>query len=260
MKSLAALLVVFSAASALGQTSLEAWHKQFTDPPRNYSISPYWSWVERIQPDEVRRQVRKMAEQKVYGAYVFGFDGLRTPWMSREWMEGMRAALEEGQKQGVSVGFITDYGWPQGDYRDVWNLEPPQSHVLRKNPEWIRRRLVYAEREINGPGQIVIEGLSRPLIAVAGQLDAKGAFIEDTLQVVSPAIRGAEFRWQAPEGRWRALVFQMEDRPMWRGYVDLMNRLAVAEYIKMVLEEHYKQFKPYFGTVIRSVVSDHEGE
>jgi hypothetical protein len=260
MKALGVFAVLCSSVLAFAQANVQTWHKQFTDPPRHYSIAPYWSWVERIQPDEVRRQVRTMAEQKVYGAYVFGFDGLRTPWMSKEWMDGMRAALEEGQKQGVSVGFITDYGWPQGDYRDVWNLEPPQSHVLRKNPEWMRRRLAYVDREISGPAEIVIEGLRKPFIAVAGQLDAKGAFLEDTLQVVSASIRGAEFRWQAPAGRWRAMVFQMEDRPMWRGYVDLMNRDAVAEYIRMVLDEHYKQFKPYFGSVITSVVSDHEGE
>jgi len=260
MKPLGVLAVLFSAGLAFAQANVESWHKQFTDPPRQYSIAPYWSWVERIQPDEVRHQVRAMAEQKVYGAYVFGFDGLRTPWMSKEWMDGMRAALEEGKKQGVSVGFITDYGWPQGDYRDVWNLEPPQSHVLRKNPDWIRRRLAYVERDLSGPGEIVIEGLNKPFIAVAGQLDAKGAFIEESLQAVTNAIRGAEFRWQAPAGHWRAMVFQMEDRPMWRGYVDLMNRDAVAEYIRMVLDEHYKQFKPYFGSVITSVVSDHEGE
>jgi len=177
MKPLGVLAVLFSAGLAFAQANVESWHKQFTDPPRQYSIAPYWSWVERIQPDEVRHQVRAMAEQKVYGAYVFGFDGLRTPWMSKEWMDGMRAALEEGKKQGVSVGFITDYGWPQGDYRDVWNLEPPQSHVLRKNPDWIRRRLAYVERDLSGPGEIVIEGLNKPFIAVAGQLDAKGAFI-----------------------------------------------------------------------------------
>ncbi len=260
MKLLGLVAALFSSALAFAQANVDSWHKQFVDPPRQYSIAPYWSWVERIRPDEVRRQVRMMAEQKVYGAYVFGFDGLRTPWMSKEWMDGMRAALEEGQKQGVSVGFVTDYGWPQGDYRDVWNLEPPQSHVLRKNPDWIRRRLAYVERELNGPGEIVIDGLSKPFIAVVGQLDAKGAYLEESLQVATANIRGAEFRWQAPAGRWRAMVFQMEDRPMWRGYVDLMNRDAVAEYIRMVLDEHYQQFKPYFGSVITSVVSDHEGE
>jgi hypothetical protein len=57
-------------------------------------------------------------------AYVFGFWGLRRPYLSKEWTEGMRAALEEGKEQQFNVGFITDYLWPQGEYRDPWNLAP----------------------------------------------------------------------------------------------------------------------------------------
>ena len=254
------LLLLLLALAGAGKGETGRLYRQFQDPPREYSISPYWSWNEVVEAPEVRRQLGVMAEQKVYGAYVFGFDGLRTPWMSKEWMEGMRAALEEGRKLGVSVGFITDYGWPQGDYRDVWNLEPPQSHVLRKNPDYVRRRLTYVEREVEGPGEVALDGLSRPMVAVAGRMGAKGAYDEATLREVTASIDGTRLRWRAPEGRWRVMVFCLEDRPMWRGYVDLMNREAVATYIEMVLEEHYKQFKPYFGTVIKSVVSDHEGE
>ena len=136
---------------------------QFQDPPRKHSLTPFWAWVEEIEPERVREQIRMMAEQRVYGAYVFGFWGLRTPYMSPEWMAGMRAALEEGKRQQVHVGFITDYLWPQGEYRDPWNLDPPaQSRVTFERPQYARKQLACVEKTVAGPAAVAFEGLQEP--------------------------------------------------------------------------------------------------
>ncbi|MBI5085498.1 MAG: hypothetical protein HZB13_12975 [Acidobacteria bacterium] len=221
---------------------------------------PYWAWNGRMEPEKVREQIRRMTTQGVFGAYVFGFDGLRTPYLSDEWTRAMAAGLEESRKLGFALGFVTDYMWPQGDYRDIWNLEPPQSRIIRERPEFMRRRLKPVERVFDGPGPVEIDGLMKPILAVAGRLNPDGAFDEESLRLVTAAIASGGFRWSAPAGRWRVMVFCLEDHPMERLNVDLMNRDAVALYIERVLNEQYRRFKPYFGSVIPSAVSDHEGE
>ena len=235
---------------------------QFQDPPREYSLIPYWAWVEEIEPDRVREQIREMARQRVYGAYVFGFWGLRTPYMSPEWMEGMRAALEEGKKQQFMVGFITDYLWPQGEYRDPWNLDPPlQSRVTHERPQYARKRLALVEKTVAGPASVAFDRLENPTVAVAARLGPDGGLIEETLQVVAERIDGDRFQWQVPEGDWRVMVFCIHDGGRVHGGwgTDLISREAVAYYIDRVLGEHERQLGPYFGDVITSVVSDHEG-
>jgi hypothetical protein len=235
---------------------------QFQDPPKEYSLIPYWAWVEEIEPERVREQIREMVRQRVYGAYVFGFWGLRTPYLSPEWMEGMRAALEEGKERQFMVGFITDYLWPQGEYRDPWNLDPPvQSRVTHERPQYARKRLACVEKTVAGPAPIAFEGLERPTVAAAAKLAPDGALIEETLQVLAERIDGERFQWHAPEGNWRVMVFCVQDGGrVHAGWgTDLLSREAVAYYIDRVLGQHERQLGAYFGDVITSVVSDHEG-
>ena len=235
---------------------------QFQDPPRKHSLTPFWAWVEEIEPERVREQIRMMAEQRVYGAYVFGFWGLRTPYMSPEWMAGMRAAMEEGKRQQVHVGFITDYLWPQGECRDPWNLDPPaQSRVTFERPQYARKQLACADKTVAGPAEIAFEGLQESLVAVAARLDADGKLLDETLQVLAERIDSDRFRWQAPEGNWRVMVFGVRyGGPVHGGFgTDLLNREAVACYIDRVLGEHERQLGKHFGDVITSVCSDHEG-
>ncbi|MBI5281895.1 MAG: hypothetical protein HY858_09455 [Candidatus Solibacter usitatus] len=253
----AAVLLVIS--SPQGRAD-EALYQGFRNPPRKHGIMPYWAWNGRMEPEKVREQIRRMTEQGVFGAYVFGFDGLRTPYLSEEWVRNVAAGLDESRKRGFSLGFVTDYMWPQGDFRDIWNLEPPQSHIIRERPEFMRRRLKPVERIVEGPVLAEMTGLQRPLLAVAGRLRADGAMEEQSLQVISEGIAGDRFRWEAPAGRWRVMIYCLEDHPMERLNVDLMNREAVGLYIERVLGEQYRRFKPYFGNVIPSAVSDHEGE
>jgi len=236
--------------------------RQFQDPPREYSLVPYWAWVEEIEPERVREQIREMTGQRVYGAYVFGFWGLRTPYMSPEWMAGMRAALEEGKKQQFMVGFITDYLWPQGEYRDPWNLDPPmQSRITHERPQYSRKRLACVEKAVAGPASVTFEGLENPTVAAAAKLGPDGGLIDETLQVLAQRVDGDRFEWQAPEGSWQVMVFCIHDGGRVHGGwgTDLLSREAVAYYVDRVLGEHERQFAPYFGDVITSVVSDHEG-
>lgn len=79
--------------------------------------------MEEIEPERVREQIRDMIRQRVYGACVFGFWGLRTPYMSPEWMEGMRALAGGRERAGVHgrVHYRLPVG-SEGEYRD--RVEP----------------------------------------------------------------------------------------------------------------------------------------
>ena len=216
-----ALCAACWAGTCLAEAAEPDLFAQFQDPPRKHSLIPFWAWVEEIEPERVREQIRTMAEQRVYGAYVFGFWGLRTPYMSPEWMAGMRAAMEEGKQQQVKVGFITDYLWPQGEYRDPWNLDPPaQSRVTCDRPQYAREQLTCVEETVSGPAAVAFDGLQNPLVAVAAKLDTDGELLEETLQVLAERIDGDRFQWQAPQGNWRVMVFARRTAGRYTGVLE----------------------------------------
>ena len=56
--------------------SATAVYREFQDPPRTYSVRPFWFWNGLLHPDEVDRQIREMVSQHVHGAYVQNRPGL----------------------------------------------------------------------------------------------------------------------------------------------------------------------------------------
>ncbi|MCC7340482.1 MAG: hypothetical protein IT170_05305, partial [Bryobacterales bacterium] len=60
----------------LAQDSAATLHRQFQDPPKQYSITPYWFWNGRITAEESRRQLHAMKAQGVFEATILPWDGM----------------------------------------------------------------------------------------------------------------------------------------------------------------------------------------
>ena len=74
----------------------------------------FWGWNDRIDPEEVRRQVREMARGGLGGYIVHARRGLEAAYMGLEWMEGIRVAVDEGAKAGLAAWFCDENGGPSG--------------------------------------------------------------------------------------------------------------------------------------------------
>lgn len=92
----------------------DKWLEQFREPEAEYRSHPFWSWNERLDEDEVRRQVRLMAENGQGGFFMHARDGLLTPYMKEEWFNAVRAAADEAEKVGLEAWCYDENGWPSG--------------------------------------------------------------------------------------------------------------------------------------------------
>ncbi len=235
-------------------------YQGFQDPPRTYSVRPFWFWNGKLEAQEVQRQIREMVAQGVYGAYVHNRTGLETPYLSEEYFEIVRAALEESKRSGFLFGFVDEYEWPGGDARDI-RLEGLPSRVLAANPEFRMRSLAVTERRARGPAAVEIDGLRDSLFAVAGRFKSAGELDAETLRDISSSVAEGRLRWQAPEGEWLVAVYSTAPaRGVDGGLVDLLDGRAVAKFVELVHEQYFRRFGDHFGTTIDSIYSDHEGD
>ena len=69
---------------------------QFSDPPREYSVLAFWFWNGTLEPEKLKRQIRMMEEQGIYGAFMHARAYLRTPYLEKEWWDAVQACVEEG--------------------------------------------------------------------------------------------------------------------------------------------------------------------
>ena len=92
--------------------------RKFIEEIRKHSIEygsiPFWSWNDKLNPDELRRQIRVMHELKMRGFFMHARGGLETEYLSEEWFNCIRACVDEAEKLGMEAWSYDENGWPSG--------------------------------------------------------------------------------------------------------------------------------------------------
>ena len=236
-------------------------YTEFLNPPKDYSLMPFWFWNGRIEGPTVQEEVRRMVDQHVYGAFLHARDGLQTPYLSEEWWNAIAAGLEESKRSGFSFNFVDEYDWPSGEVRNIWMAGNHQSEVLARNPDFRMKSLAYKDQIVHGPTSVTMPEV-RDLQAVVVARWLGGGRIDGlSLQSLELPKNSAQVQWTAPEGDWIILEFYLEpSMGLDGGVIDLMNPEAMKLYFDLSYGEFYRRFGSYFGSTIRYSFSDHEGD
>lgn len=87
---------------------------KITKTPAEYQPIPFWSWNDLLDPKELKRQIRWMYDNGIGGFFMHARGGLKTPYLSEEWMECIEACCEEAEKLGMNAWAYDENGWPSG--------------------------------------------------------------------------------------------------------------------------------------------------
>lgn len=88
--------------------------EQLKNPPKKYRPAPFWSWNEKLDTEETKKQVRKMDEAGLGGYFMHARGGLQTEYLSDEWYDNVLAACDEGEKTEMLSWGYDENGWPSG--------------------------------------------------------------------------------------------------------------------------------------------------
>ena len=92
------------------------------DPESMYRPVPFWSWNEKLSPEELRWQIREMKKVGLGGFFMHARGGLQTGYLSDEWMDCVKACLDEAAKLDMNAWLYDENGWPSGFGGTVWAL------------------------------------------------------------------------------------------------------------------------------------------
>ena len=76
--------------------------------------APFWSWNDKLDPKELRRQVREMARVGLGGHFMHARIGLITEYMGEHWMKCIRETVKESKKAGIKAWLYDEDCWPSG--------------------------------------------------------------------------------------------------------------------------------------------------
>ena len=116
---LAACLTLMAACAKHSEVSISELQRHFADPPRESRPMVWWHWMDgNITKDGIRKDLEWMDRAGIRGFHMFDA-ALYTPqvvdqrlvYMTPEWKDAFRYALEKADSLDMEVGIASSPGW-----------------------------------------------------------------------------------------------------------------------------------------------------
>lgn len=217
----------------------------FADPPRQYSAAPFWFLNDDMEPEELRRQLAEMQAKGIYECIAHPRKGLSVEYLSEEWFCRIGVILDEARKLGMGIWLYDEKDWPSG-YAG--------GRVLQENPEYAAQCLsVEKIIPVMGKPIEIKEVPGKKLVRVIAAWSNQ-KFYDITDQP----------NWTSQTLCWEVFVLRSEECghcPAYTDvpYVDLLNRDAVAAFIRLTHAEYKKRFPEHWGSTIKGFFTDEPG-
>ncbi len=213
--------------------------KEFKSPGSKYRGAPFWAWNGKLDPEELRRQVRVMHRMGLGGFFMHSRVGLDTAYLSDEWFECVKACIDEAEKLDMQAWLYDEDRWPSG----------AAGGLVTKNPRY-RRRALFME-VLKGSARIKWDMGTIAVFAAK----VKGSTASDVRRLPKSTRRPKLKRGES------VLRFFLETDPCssWYNgytYLDTMDRDAVKEFIKVTHEAYRKNVGRHFGRRVPGIFTD----
>ena len=141
-------------------------------PSRYYPFVRWWWFGNNIEKKEITRELNLMHDAKIGGVEIQSIypakkgstfnDEKDTKWLSQEWLELMKHAVEVGKELEIQTDMTFGNGWPFGGphitpelastklefVKKRWKSESMDLHTIHKNPDKIVTILAVNTRSI----------------------------------------------------------------------------------------------------------------
>jgi hypothetical protein len=208
---------------------------EFRDPPREFSVMPFWFWNDDLKDDELIRQIADFEAHGVYGFVIHPRIGLPRDlgWMSPRLIHCLRIAIDEAARRGMYVVLYDEGMYPSGS---------ASGQVVARNPQHAARGLAKFDLKPSEdprlePGWKLVARLDRP----GGK---RVAIVE---RPTGGVIRGLHYLGDENAARPR------EETPP---AADILNPAAVASFIELVYDRYAQEFGAHFGKTILGIFTD----
>ena len=190
------------------------------------SIKPFWSWNDRLEKNELEKQIVQMKNNGIDGFFMHARGGLKTEYMSDEWFEMIGACLDKADELGMHAWAYDENGWPSG-FGD--GLVPALGHEHQQ--KYLQYAVWDEEKE-------------------SGTERNRKIFNEYIIAMYQRAEDGFHLTETLENGVY---VFYYEVNPY---YVDVFNRETIAQFLKLTYEKYYERFKERFGSSLQGFFTD----
>lgn len=203
-------------------------------PAAEFRGAPFWAWNSKLEPEELRRQIRNMKQMGLGGFFMHSRVGLNTPYLGEEWFECIRACIDEAKQLGMNAWLYDEDRWPSGAAGGL---------VTKEHPEFRRRKLEV--EELSAPAYS-----DSDLAWFAAKRNGSGIAAPRRLRSGDVLADGEIFL------RFHVEVEPDSDWYNGGGYLDACNPEAVRKFIQVTHEKYAQEISSEFGGTVPGIFTD----
>jgi len=212
---------------------------EFKNPGNEYRGAPFWALNGKLDPEELKRQIRLMHRMGLGGFFMHSRVGLDTKYLSDEWFDCIKACVGEAKKLNMRAWLYDEDRWPSG----------AAGGIVTQDPQYRARQLVLEEMSQAGAFRWEENVLEVFVAEVDGHVARKLRGIPNQAKI--PALAPGE----------TLLVFKIEinkPRDWFNGqtYLDILSREAVQKFIRVTHEAYRKNIGEDFGKIVPGIFCD----
>ncbi|MDR3262151.1 MAG: hypothetical protein LBT78_10020 [Tannerella sp.] len=106
---------------------------QFAEPSKEYGTAPLWVWNTRVTHELIDNSMQELKEKGFGGVFVHPRPGLITEYISDDWYELFRYAVETGKKLDMNVWIYDENSYPSGFAGGHVPAQMPESYNQGKS-------------------------------------------------------------------------------------------------------------------------------
>lgn len=111
--------------------SIETLIAKLKNPDSSYRSAPFWGWNDRLQPEELVRQLNDMKEKGMGGAFIHSREGLETPYLSEAWMDNVAISIDCAQQKDMEIWIYDEDKWPSGSAGGTVSAADPECFTAK---------------------------------------------------------------------------------------------------------------------------------
>lgn len=180
-------------------------------------IKPFWSWNDRLEKEELVKQIELMKESGIEGFFMHARGGLKTEYMGDDWFDCIKACMDKADELNMEAWAYDENGWPSGFANGI---------VPKKSVDFQQKKL---ETAILNKGDMLPENL---------------------IGLYRVNENGFEKISSAEDGCF-AVYYIVNPY-----YIDTFNPAAIKCFINETHEKYYERFGNRFGSSLKGFFTD----
>jgi hypothetical protein len=221
----------------------------FQSPASEYRGAPFWAWNNKLDADQLKRQIEQMKEMGLGGFHMHSRSGMATEYLGDEFMQMVKECVEKAKEENMLAWLYDEDRWPSG----------AAGGKVTKNKKYRARFLVFTKTadedftsgnlDIASRAQAVRSGKSEFLARYDVELDESGY-----LKSYRLLGEGEE----AQHDLWYAYMGVAMESPWFNNqtYLNTLDPEAVREFVKVTYERYKEIVGGDFGKAVPAIFTD----